>query len=130
MPKEELKEYESHTDKSVKGGGTISSGVKSGDSENELKVIEPLIQHSEIEGLYRAIDPITGWKGWVEYTPPAPEPDPEPEPIESAKTIWRRKVKEYENKQYYVNLGLFTEQEMDLANLKADIISTYDKSYI
>lgn len=64
-----LKDYSKHTTKSFVFSGSIPSGVKSGDSSNELMIVEPLKQHPEIHGLYRAIDPITGWMGWVEYEP-------------------------------------------------------------
>jgi hypothetical protein len=49
---------------------SIPSGVESGDSKNELLIVEPFVRHPQIPGLYRAVDPETGWRGWVEYQEP------------------------------------------------------------
>lgn len=104
--------------------GAIPSGFKSGDSLNELMVVEPLMKHPEIAGLYRAIDPETGWKGWVEYTPPSPPvvtpPDPAPPTPEQVKREeLGDKMRELKKRKSYVDLGLIDAK--DIAPLQAEV---------
>lgn len=112
-----LKKYDS-TEKKSKLEGTIPSGWESGDTKNEMMIVEPLIAHPEIAGLYRAIDPETGWRGWVEYTPPLPDPTQTPGEISK-----EREFEILENKiakaKRLVDLGILTSEEADLATLQA-----------
>lgn len=110
-----LKNYNTHTTKGMKLIGTIKSGVKSGDSNAEMMIVEPLIQHPEIKGLYRAVDPDTGWKGWVEYTPPAPTPTPTapPTPADQAREDYESKLRNLMTMKEELDLGVITQAEYD-----------------
>lgn len=112
--------------KSNKLKGTIGSGFKSGDTDNELMIAEPLQEHPEIKGLYRAFDPETGWRGWIDFTPP-PQPAPQPEPKPEDEYI--RKINEYRFKKGLVDLELFTEAELNLPTLKAEIKALYNPDW-
>lgn len=124
-----LKKYDKHINKKMEGEGTIPSGVQSGDTDNELLVMTPLKEHPEIKGLYRAIDPVTKWRGWVEYEPPKPEPKPEPkiDPKEAKKHEFNLLTTEYRQKKGLVDLGLFTDEELGLGAMKVQIKSLYDE---
>lgn len=112
-----LKKYDS-TQKKKTLEGKIPSGWESGDSKAEMLVVEPLIQHPEIPGLYRAVDPTTGWKGWVEYTPPAVQP-PAPDPLLETKRNFEILTNKISEAKRLVDLGVLTETEAGLANLQA-----------
>ena len=98
--------------------GTIPSGFKSDNSKGnvELIIAEPLIKHPEIDGLYRAFDPETGWKTWVEYTPPVvvPEPIPEPTPEEVKMGLFQDKLRELQNKKRFVDLGILKIEDIQI----------------
>lgn len=108
-----LKEY-TQTTKSNKLTGSVPSGFKSGDSSNELMIVEPLIKHPEISGLYRAVDPETGWKGWVEYSPPtATQPQiPQPTEQEIKRNVFQDKLEELQKKKRYVDLGILKSEDI------------------
>jgi len=111
-----LKELKDIT-KTAKLKGTIPSGFKSDDSSGnvELIIAEPLIKHPEINGLYRAFDPETGWKTWVEYIPPVivPEPTPEPTPEQIKRTAYEVKYSELQKKKEFVELGLLVDSDIN-----------------
>ena len=107
--------------------GTIPSGVQSGDTTAELLIKDPLEQHPQIKGMYRAYDPNTKWLGWAKYTPPTPASTPPVTP--TPEEIYHTELAELVDKQKLVDLGVFTELELDLATLRASIKSKYDESY-
>jgi len=100
--------------------GTIPSGFKSDDSKGnvELIIAEPLIKHPEIDGLYRAFDPETGWKTWVEYTPPVVAP-PAPDPDLVKKRDFEVLTNKIAEAKRLIDLGVLTEVEANLSNLQA-----------
>jgi len=120
-----LKKYETHTTKTLKLKGTIPSGVKSGDTDKELMVVEPLIEHPEIKGLYRAVDPDTGWKGWVEYTPE--ETSTTPTPLENKQRQLSDLMDQIKQKQELVDLGILTATEANLSSLKTQAKTLYNE---
>ena len=104
--------------------GTIPSGFKSDDSKvsTELIIAEPLIKHPEINGLYRAFDPKTGWKTWVEYVEPAVEPEPVPEPTPLGDDDkYQIKLELLRRKIELIEKGVVTEQEANIGTLKSEI---------
>ena len=119
----ELKKYEEHTTKTGNLTGTIKSGVKSGNSDVEMMIVEPLIKHPEIEGIYRAVDPDTGWKGWVEYKPPVEEVEvaPKEEKINQLNDLRR----EFRQKKELVDEGNFSATELGLPALRNEIKTLY-----
>ncbi len=128
-----LKKYETHTTKSLNLSGTIKSGVKSGDSENELMMIEPLIKHPEIEGLYRAIDLKTKWKGWVEYEPEQKPPISKVEPSvikDDPVDTYHQMLDEYKRKKQLVDLGIFEESKLGLSALRDKIKANFKEEYL
>lgn len=122
-----LKKYNS-TQKKKTLEGTIPSGWESGDSKAEMLIIEPLIQHPEIPGLYRAVDPTTGWKGWVEYTPPVVQPPIEiPNPIVQKIADYRKKLSLLKEKKQLVDLGVLTKEEAGIDILVGEIKVLYEQ---
>lgn len=112
MPKlKELNEIKETT----KLKGTIKSGFQSGDSEAELVIAEPLIKHPELN-LYRAVDPDTGWKGWVEYTPPVVPVKPPKELTEQElkQQMYGDKRSELRQAKIDLDLGIITQTEYDV----------------
>lgn len=119
MPTKKLKEL-SEIASTGKLKGSIPSGFKSGDSANELMVVEPLIKHPEVDGLYRAVDPQTGWKGWVEYTPPAPVVMPPViTPEQEKHNQYSEKLEQLKMKSGLVSLGVI--QDSDLMLLRQEV---------
>lgn len=117
-----LKDYDKQTAKKTLKG-TIPSGIKSGDSEAEMMVVEPLIKHPEIAGLYRAVDPDTGWKGWVEYAPPTPPSSIPPEltPEQIKRGEYQDKLSELRKKKQLVDLGVIQDSSID--TLRAEVLA-------
>jgi len=114
-----LKKYNTTT-KNKKLEGKLASGWESGDSKAEMMVVEPLMEHPEIPGLYRAVDPITGWKGWVEYTPPVIVPPViEPTPEEIKEKNYETKLHELRKKVDFVKLGIL--QDSELVDLRDEV---------
>jgi len=129
-----LKKYDS-TQKKSKLEGKIASGWESGDSKAEMLVVEPLIQHPEIAGLYRAVDPTTGWKGWVEYTPPVvvpptpPAPTP-PTPEELARAEYGQKYAKLVQFQKGINLGIVEVTNPEYVALKDELKTKFKPEYL
>jgi len=120
------KKYDKHTKKSNKLKGKIKSGVQSGDSKAELIIAEPLQEHPEISGLYRAFDPDTGWKGWVEYSLPPTSPKAKT-PKELKREKYTELLGEYAEKKHLVDQGIFAESELEMATIKAQIKVLYNE---
>lgn len=105
---------------------TVPSGVKSPNSEREMRVIIPLVQHPEIKGLYKAIDPGTKtekpWTGWVEYTPPTIEPDEKPKPtaLQLKQELYAKNLNLLKKRFELIDLGVITKEEANLPTLQAE----------
>lgn len=136
MPEKTLKRYETVNKKPVLE--TIPSGVKSRDSENELVIPRPIKWHPEIKGHARALDPETGWRGWVPYTEPQPKVQPKPKPKPKPKPNrdqikqrdWRRKRAFLREMLDLVELGVFTEEEAGIADLREDVKKGFNVGYL
>lgn len=110
-----LKQYDKHTTKTTKLKGSIPSGVTSGDSDAEMIIAEPLQEHPEIQGLYRAFDPDTNWVGWIEYSPVVipPTPDPVPTPQEIKEQDYAEALENLRRMKQELDLGVTTQEEYD-----------------
>lgn len=133
MAEIKLKDYQQQDSHKPVVQNTVKSGVKSPNSDREMLVILPLERHPQISTLYKAIDPGTKdekpWFGWVEYTPPTPEKEPDPQP-ESEKDKFRRLCTQYRERKYLLDLGLFTEEELGMPELAAEIKQLYKLEYV
>ena len=133
MPLQKYETNHKNITTDLKSKGTIASGVKSGDKdkagvENELMVVTPLIQHPELGELYRAVDPVTGWKGWVKYTPIAVEPTPKipPTPEEIKRKEYTDLLSILSEKVHLVTQGVYDETENGLAATRAEVKTLYE----
>lgn len=101
---------------------TIPSGVKSPDSTSEMMIVKPIVKHPELEGLVKAIDPITKWEGWVKYEEPIViTPAAEPTQEETDKLNIEYLLDKLRLKAELVNLGVVTEEETDIKSLRTQI---------
>ena len=116
-----LKKYTT-TDKTAKLVGTIPSGFKSGDSDAEMLIVEPLVEHPEIKGLYRAVDSETNWMGWVEYTLPPKEPAPAA--IVTDRDTYEEKLGELSNKKILVDLGVIPDSDLEILRQEVRVLAT------
>lgn len=106
--------------------GTINSGVKSGDSENELMILEPLQKHPEIEGLYRAMDNETGWMGWTKYSPPVVPVEPAPEPVPTDQEKFNNALGKFRTLKEMVDAGVLTATEAKLDEKRTALKTLYN----
>lgn len=114
MPK--LKDYSETTGVNKK---YIKSGFKSGDTDAELSIIEPLVEHPEIPGMYRAIDTTSGWKGWVEYSPVIEPVNPGSE--ETKRKEFAQKFRNLKKTKEYLEMDLISQEDYDAA--KAGVVA-------
>lgn len=121
----EYQEQEKHKPNDQK---TVPSGVKSPNSEREMLVVLPLVEHPQIKGLFKAIDPGTKsekpWIGWVEYTPETsqkPEPTKAEKEKKSKQMTYEIKLASLIEKKQLVDLGVITEIEAGLDILRGEI---------
>lgn len=105
--------------------GYIQTDVQSGDSEANLQIIFPLERHPEKPILKRAVDPNTGWKGWVEYEEPVIE-----KPVDLPKQDFKTTLSLYAKKVELVNLKLFTEEELGIPALRDDLRSSFNEEWL
>lgn len=106
----------------------IASGVKSGDSEAELQIIQPIQKHPEISGLVRAVDPNTGWMGWVPYeeqkeTPVETQSDTEEKVYRDAYAVLVAKLR-------LVKDGVFTDEEVNLEAARQAVRDSFKPRFV
>ena len=109
----------------------IPSGIQSGDSDAEMMILVPIKSHPELVDVVRAIDPDTGWKGWVEYkkpVEPTPEPTPKPEPTQGDRDSKElgKLTREIEEANELVSLGILDENDPSITTKKARARTLYD----
>jgi hypothetical protein len=108
----------------------LPSGVRSPDSDSEMMVIKPFRRNEN--GKYRAVDLETGWRGWVEFTPPAPPVKPPVvKPPPTQEELDKRDFMEgyviLSKMKIAVDQGLMSQEDYDieLAKLKAKFKTDY-----
>lgn len=119
-----LKEYKNQKHGKLDMTNFIPSGVESGDSKSELLIIVPLIKHPELKDTYRAIDPDTGWLGWVDYVPSitnTTKPTTQQTQQQKDRTEYEDKLSILKKKKDLLDLGVITDHEANLEQLRKDI---------
>lgn len=130
-----MKDFNEYKNKE-KFAGTVKSGVKSGDGNRELLIAEPLKRHPQLKDTYLAYDPMTNWKGWVEYVPPVPEvapgpkPKPKPTPEEEAFNEYMQKLHDYRAINKFVQDGIIEDTDTEYVALRQYLKDNYKPEYL
>lgn len=116
----------------------LPSGVESPDSKvsTEMLVVVPFVRNER--GEYRAIDPKTKWRGWVDFTPPTPQPEPTPEPEpapeptpeEAAKAEFKKGFTELRRYEVGIDKGIIEPDNAEYLALKAKLKTDFKAEYL